>query len=106
MSKEQLVNNFRNKYGLSGLHYKPAEYMGYEDFTDEVESDFIKAIDQTREETIRECINKLDNFFTPATSTRGQGGLPLHGTVKDWKMEITKDGLEQLKSSLKSLINK
>lgn len=54
MSKETLIQEFKNKYGLNGIHTKPIEYMDYEDITDKVEKDFVKAIDQTREETIRE----------------------------------------------------
>lgn len=58
------------------------------------------AHNQGREEAMKQVVEKLESFFTPATGSRGQGGLPLTGSVKDWNMCVTKDGWEMFKSSL------
>lgn len=38
----------------------------------------------------------------PATGSRGQGGLPVTGTVIDWEMRFTKAGKEHLVSALRA----
>ena len=48
----------------------------------------------------QEVIEKLERFFTPATGSRGQGGLPVTGSVIDWTYKITKDGWETFKKSI------
>jgi len=45
-------------------------------------------------------------YFEPTTSTRGQGGLPLHGSVIDWEMKITKDCWERYKAEAKTRLSK
>jgi hypothetical protein len=42
----------------------------------------------------------------PATGTRGQGGLPVTGTVTDWEMRFTKAGKEHLVKQLASLVRR
>lgn len=54
-----------------------------------------------------ELRKELDAIFPPpATSTRGQGGLPLHGSVTDYAMHYTKDGKEFIYEKLLLLIDK
>lgn len=43
-------------------------------------------------------------YFEPVTTTRGQGGLPLHGTVNDWQLTITKNGWKRYKDYLKEIL--
>lgn len=50
MSKEKIMEEFRNKFGLNGLHAKPVEYMDYEDVTDKVEAFLSTALDETIKE--------------------------------------------------------
>lgn len=52
-----------------------------------------------------EIVEKLERFFTPATGSRGQGGLPVTGSVVDWTYRITKEGWEQFKSGILSQDN-
>lgn len=53
------IKDFKNKYGLSGLHSRPTGYMDFEDKTEEVFNDVEFIISQTREETIREIEEML-----------------------------------------------
>lgn len=100
MSKEKLIEEFKNKYGLNGLHAKPTEYMDYEDKTDEVEKDFIKAIDQTREETIEECLKiSLRNFATNYSLFSG------NKMKKKDLDEFYLDTYKEISDGIKSLIN-
>lgn len=48
------IKEFKNKYGLSGLHSQPTGYMNFEDKTEEVFKDVELLINKTREETIME----------------------------------------------------
>lgn len=57
--KEQTLEGFKNKYGLSGLYSQPTVYIKFEDKTEEVFKDVELLIAQTREETIKEIEEKL-----------------------------------------------
>jgi len=53
-----------------------------------------------------ELRKRLDNIFpSPATGTRGQGGLPVTGSVTDYVMYYTKDGEEFVYKQIEQLIN-
>ena len=56
------------------------------------------------EDTSPSLLTDLDivrnNLFEPATGTRGQGGLPLPGSVTDWQLTLTKDGWKHHKTDL------
>jgi len=48
---------------------------------------------------------KLDRVFPPpATSSRGQGGIPLHGTIQSYSMNYTSEGKESVYERLAALI--
>ena len=61
------------------------------------EKAYFEAGQKSREKKI---VEKLEHFFEPATGTRGQGGLPQPGTIKDWQFTVTKDGWKLFKESL------
>jgi len=69
------------------------EYKDFKDF-------IAKQITQARLQDRKEILESLERFFEPATSTRGQGGLPITGSITDWKMTVTKYGWEQFKEHL------
>lgn len=52
---------------------------------------------------LKEQISRI--LGEPATTTRGQGGLPLHGTVEDYAMYFTKDGKQHLVNQLVELVH-
>lgn len=52
---------------------------------------------------IREKIEKI--LGEPATGSRGQGGLPVTGSVIDYTMYFTKDGKKYLVDQLLALID-
>lgn len=52
---------------------------------------------------LKEQISRI--LGEPATTTRGQGGLPLHGTVEDYSMYFTKDGKQHLVNQLVELVH-
>ena len=80
------------KIELSGVFYEELErFVGH--LRD-------RAIIQAKKEGARETLEKCERIFEPATSTRGQGGLPITGSITDWKMTVTKYGWEQFKKSL------
>jgi len=58
-----------------------------------------KALDSQR----AKLISEVERFIIPAESSRGQGGLPLYGTVKDWEIHLTKDGWNHIKGTLDQL---
>lgn len=60
--KKQLIEEYRNKFGLNGLYAKPVEYMNYEDIYDKVEQFISQVIDRVREETIREVKIKIQEL--------------------------------------------
>lgn len=60
----------------------------------------------TPNDNIDRLIEDWGNQFRPATSSRGQGGLPLHGSVTDWELTLTKEGWNYHKSELKSAIRR
>ena len=49
---------------------------------------------------LEEILNEWGRHFEPATGTRGQGGLPLPGSVTDWQLTLTKDGWKHHKTDL------
>ena len=53
------IKEFKNKYGLSGLHSQPIGYMNFEDKTEEVFKDVELLIKETREKTIMEIEENL-----------------------------------------------
>jgi hypothetical protein len=55
--------------------------------------------------TVEAAIEEWGKRFEPATSSRGQGGLPLHGSVTDWKLTLTEDGWEHHKAALVAALN-
>lgn len=55
--------------------------------------------------TEQELRNELDRLFPPpATGSRGQGGLPVTGSVVDYSMYYTKDGKKYIYEQLLALI--
>ena len=57
----------------------------------------------------KELLNIIEDWgrnFEPATGSRGQGGLPVTGSVVDWEMSISKEGWEFYKDKLISDIKK
>jgi len=67
-TKEKLLESFENEFGLSGLFSNPVEWTDIKnDEYDRVKQFLSKAIDKTREETIREVLNKMRDVETKYT---------------------------------------
>lgn len=85
------IKEFKNKYGLSGLHSQPTGYMNFEDKTEEVFKDVELLIKKTREETIREIeeevINKIDSDFL-------------------WKLRYSEISVSDVFEEIRSIFNK
>jgi len=80
MNIEQITDRYLDKlYKIDHLHdfmWKKKELVDFARFV------------------LESVISDMKRYLEPATSTRGQGGLPLHGSVKDWEFCMTKDGFE------------
>lgn len=57
----------------------------------------------TPEQSVRERISRI--LGEPASGSRGQGGLPVTGTIIDYEMRFTKAGKEHLVDQLAALLD-
>ena len=88
--KEKILEEFDKLEGLT--------FGSKEDKRESYKQFLSQAIDQTREETIRECINVL-----PEREKLTSNPISLEGDIRIMKRN---ELLEEIKQSLKSLINK
>ena len=64
MSKEKLLEAFDKEFGKDGFYVETSIDCNNNYTNTEIKQFISKAIDQTREETIRECIKKINNTFS------------------------------------------
>lgn len=60
-TNKQIIKEFENKFGLSGLYSKPAEYMNYESQYDKVKQFLLDKLEQ-KDKKWRDKINELESY--------------------------------------------
>jgi len=72
-----------------------------QEMEDEIVKEAQSLLDLSLSEQQTRLIEAVERFIVPAETSRGQGGLPKYGEVKDWEIHLTKEGWEAIKSALK-----
>jgi hypothetical protein len=104
MNPQNTNEDWKTRAGVLAIAIKgstreeyPADLCNLLDF---IESEINSAVSEAKKQFKKEIVQEIERFIKPAETSRGQGGLPKYGEVKDWEIHLTKGGWEIIKLNI------